>query len=218
MIVAIDGPAGVGKSSLARAISQSLGFFYLNSGNFYRAIARQCLMEGVQLQDEKKIVSIAEASEFQIREKKLFHNGGDVEGSLHTQEIDFAAPRVSAIIGVRNAVNNHLRRIGNLLDLVAEGRDMTTVVFPEADVKLFLDARPEVRARRRYEERADGQTYEEILRSIIARDEIDRNKKFGALKQAPEAEYLDTSYLTIHEVCERVENIIKGKINFRSSF
>lgn len=211
MIVAIDGPAGVGKSSLARRIAEDAGFFYLNSGEFYRAVTFSVLQQGLPPEESLGVLGAARALSLEIEEGRLVVDGVPRDRELHTDAVDSWVAKHSAIVEVRKVINEHLRRIGGLMDIVAEGRDVTTVVFPGAEVKVFLDAAVEVRARRRYEQGTSGQTLEELRESIKARDEIDRNKSFGGLKIAPDAIYLDTSDLTIDEVCDKVVTIIRKK-------
>ena len=209
MIVAIDGPAGVGKSSIAGHIAERLNFFNLNSGNFYRAVTLKSIESGFSSENEQDIIKIAEDCNFEIREFRMILDGKDVEDVLHSDTIDAMVAQVSAIVPVRHIVNDKIREISSHLDLVAEGRDMTTVVFPHAEVKVFLDASAEVRAKRRFDQGVSELSYEEILEGIQKRDIIDRNKKEGSLKITEDALYLDTSSLTLDQVCEKVTGKIK---------
>ncbi|TFG60163.1 MAG: (d)CMP kinase [Spirochaetales bacterium] len=204
MVVAIDGPAGAGKSTVARELALKTGMFYLNSGNFYRAVTLEVLRRGADPKDSEAITKIAGECSLSIRHDRLFLNGEDVEDLLHTDAVDAWVAEHSAIIPVRHVVNGHLRRIAKDMDIIVEGRDITTVVFPDAEVKLYLDASVETRARRRHEQGVSSLQFTEILENIKKRDHIDRNKPLGSLKQAPDSIYLDTSGLTIHEVCEKV--------------
>lgn len=218
MIVAIDGPAGVGKSTISSKIARDNGFFNLNSGNFYRAITMNALDKEIDLQNESELIASAQSCSFEIEKGRLHLNHVDVEDMLHTDKIDSHVARISAVVPVRHIVNENLRRIARSIDLVAEGRDMTTVVFPHAEVKIFLDASPEIRARRRKDQGVSNRTFEEIVESIKERDRIDRNKKEGSLIIAGDALYLDTSDLTIEEVCEKVtekinDNRLKSQEN-----
>jgi len=155
------------------------------------------------------LVKAAETCSLEIKNNRLFLNDADVEDQLHTDSIDAHVAQVSAVVAVRHIVNDKLGSIGRSIDLVAEGRDMTTVVFPHAEVKIFLDASPEIRAKRREKQGTSTKSLEEIIASIKARDKIDRNKKEGSLIIADDAIYLDTSDLTIEEVCEKVTEKIK---------
>ena len=177
MIVAIDGPAGVGKSTISCKIAEENGFFNLNSGNFYRAITLYAIQNRVDITQEKLLIEAAGNCILTIEGGRLFLNNKDVEDQLHTDDVDAYVAQVSATVPVRHIVNERLRSIGNSIDLVAEGRDMTTVVFPQAEVKVFLDASPEIRAARRKKQGVSKKSLEEIIESIKARDMIDRNKK-----------------------------------------
>ncbi len=209
MIVAIDGPAGVGKSSIAGHIADKLGYFNLNSGNFYRAVTLKSIENGLSSDNEQDIIRIAGSCDIKIRDFRMILDGRDVEDILHSDAIDAMVAQVSAIVPVRHIVNEKIRELSSHLDMVAEGRDMTTVVFPHADVKVFLDASAEVRAKRRFDQGVSELSYEEILEGIQKRDVIDRNKKEGSLKISEDALYLDTSSLTLDQVCEKVTGKIK---------
>ncbi len=209
MIVALDGPAGVGKSSIASKIAKEWNFFNLNSGNFYRAVALLSLKTGISVSEEEKIVQLASDCQIEIRDFRFFLNGIDVEEDLHSDAIDKIVAQVSAIVPVRHIINDKIRKLSEKLDIVAEGRDMTTVVFPHAEVKFFIDASPEVRAERRFKQGVSDLSFEEILDGIRKRDVIDRNKKEGSLKISDDAIYLDTSSLTLGQVCEKVSGKIK---------
>ncbi|MDC7235806.1 MAG: (d)CMP kinase [Spirochaetales bacterium] len=209
MIVAIDGPAGVGKSSIASTIACSMGYFNLNSGNFYRAVSLCLIRKGLGFDNEEAVCSAASDLNLAIIDGKLHMNGEDVEDLLHSDEVDAIVAQVSAIVPVRHIVNEHLRVISRSLDLVAEGRDMTTVVFTQAEVNVFQDAAPEIRAERRFKQGVSSLSYEEILEGIRKRDVIDRNKKEGSLIISEDALYIDTSSLTLEQVCEKVTDKIK---------
>ena len=204
MIVALDGPAGVGKSTVSRMISEKTGFFYLNSGNFYRGVTLAVLQKGWNPEEEKEVIEAAQQCRLEIREKRLYLDGKDVEDQLHSDAVDEWVAQHSAIIPVRQIVNENLKRIGRDMDLVAEGRDITTVVFPDAEVKIYLDASVEIRAVRRHNQRVSTLSVDEHVKRIKFRDNIDRNKPFGSLKVDEGALYIDTSDLTIDEVCARV--------------
>lgn len=209
MIVAIDGPAGTGKSTVAKIIAEKLNITFLNSGSFYRGITLGLLRDKIDLNNEEKILEYAEKLDLDYVNEHLILNGEDVNHLLHQDIISEHSSPISAIVELRNIVNKKLRKITEKQSVVCEGRDITTVVFPNAEYKFYLDATFEVRAKRRFNQGVSDLSFEEIKAAIEKRDEIDKNKKVGALKIAEDATYIDTSLLTIDEVCE----IIIGKIH-----
>ena len=204
MIVAIDGPAGAGKSTIASEISRLTGLFYLNTGNFYRALTLEAVNRKITPEQENLIIKLAENTDISIINSRIHLNSTEVEDFLHTDEVDRYVAQISAIKEVRVIINRKLHEVSRNLDIVAEGRDITTVVFPDADVKVYLDASLDQRARRRLDQGVSFKSYNEIMESIKERDCIDINKKFGGLKRAEDALYLNSSDLTINEVCEKV--------------
>lgn len=204
MIVAIDGPAGSGKSTIARLVAENLGFTYVNSGSIYRAMTLRLLKLGVDPSDTKAVVDASREARIEYRGGRLFLDGIDVEHELRSAPVDALVAQVSAIPPLRDIVNAHVRTIAGSTDAVVEGRDMTTVVFPDAEVKFFLDASVEARALRRYRQGLTDQSLDEIQKNIEMRDEIDRGKSVGSLKIAADAEYVDSSHLTIQEVYDKV--------------
>lgn len=204
MVVAIDGPAGVGKSSIAEMVAKKLNYFHLNSGNFYRAITFMVLDSDIDPLDNSLIVELANSGRIDIKDKEFYVDGLNIEDELHSAGVDSLVSQISSIVEIREIVNNMVRKIGDKLDLVIEGRDITTVVFPDAEAKFYFDADPEVRAKRRFDQGLSDLSLEEITKSIVERDEIDRNKDVGSLKISKSAQYIDTTYLTIGAVCEKV--------------
>lgn len=202
MVVAIDGPAGCGKSTIAKIIADKLNITFLNSGSFYRGITLSLLRAGIPLEAQQEIVEFAGKLEIDYVNSRLVINGEDVEDSLHTDEVDAHTAQVSSIIPLRHIVNEKIRHITKSLSIVCEGRDMTTVVFPDAEHKFYLDASIDVQALRRFKQGVSNLSLEEIKEGIRKRDEIDKSKAEGALKIAPDATYIDTSDLTIEQVCE----------------
>ena len=208
MIIAMDGPAGTGKSTIASLIAKKLGITYLNSGSFYRALTMALNESGLDLSDSEKVIEFCKKQSLDYENSHLILNGKDVESHLHDDAVSARVAQVSSIVEIRHLVNERMREITGHLDIICEGRDMTTVVFPNADYKFYLDASIDVQAQRRFDQGVSNMTLEEVKAAIIKRDEIDRNKKEGALKQADDAVYIDTSELTIDKVCE----IILSKI------
>ncbi|HSV55502.1 MAG TPA: 30S ribosomal protein S1, partial [Magnetospirillaceae bacterium] len=204
MIVAIDGPAGSGKSTIARMVAERLGFQYVNSGSLYRALTLGILSAGRDPTDEAASVGWARGAVLEYREGRVFLDGQDVESRLRTDAVEAWVAQVSSFAPIRSIVNDVVRGASMTADIVVEGRDMTTAVFPDADFKFYLDATAESRARRRLAQGTSDLGLEEIQRNIEMRDWIDKDKPNGPLKVASSAVYLDTSYLTIDEVYEKV--------------
>lgn len=204
MVIAIDGPAGSGKSTIARLLAERMGFIYINSGNIYRAITLRCIRNGISPVDGEKALSCAREAMIDYRGQKVILDGEEVEDLLHTDEIDAWVAQLSTIVPIRHVVNDLVRSIARNKNVVVEGRDITTVVFPDAPYRFFLDASPEARAKRRYMQGVSKLSLEEIADGIRRRDEIDRNKAEGSLKIADGVLYLDTSDLTIEQVYDRL--------------
>ncbi|MBR2463611.1 MAG: (d)CMP kinase [Spirochaetaceae bacterium] len=202
MVVAIDGPAGCGKSTVAKIIADRLNITFLNSGSFYRGITLSLLRSGQDISDQEAVIQLARSLDIDYVDSRLVINGEDVEDQLHTDQVDAHTAQVSSIIPLRHIVNEKIRHITKSLSIVCEGRDMTTVVFPDAEYKFYLDASIEVQALRRFNQGVSKLSLEEIKETIRQRDEIDKAKAEGALKIAPDATYIDTSDLTIEQVCE----------------
>lgn len=210
MIVAIDGPAGVGKSSISKMIAKECNLYYLNSGNFYRAITLNHLRKNGDFFDKESCIQTALESKIDIVNDVFLLDGEAVENQLHNSGVDMNASYISCIPEVREIVNKRVREIAANMDVICEGRDITTVVFPNAELKFYFDASPQIRAMRRVKQNPNDLDYEQTLASIIKRDENDKNKAVGALKIAQNAIIIDTSYLTIEEVCEKVIRAVKG--------
>jgi small subunit ribosomal protein S1 len=221
MVVAIDGPAGVGKSTLARHLASQWGLHYLNTGRFYRTVTLLALEQALippegepfSLLDDpsrsEALAALASGIQWHFDPDVVVADGRRLSAELHSAAVDRWVALVSEVPAVRDALNRWFRHLGTRHGLVCEGRDITSVVFPQAEVRIFLDADPAVRARRRFEERAEGQTYEAILAAIVARDAIDRNKPVGALVQSEGCLLVDSSRLTIGAVCEKVDTIVR---------
>jgi len=202
MIIAIDGPAGTGKSTIASMIAKELDITFLNSGGFYRTLTLAVLDNGIDYTDEEKTVEFCKKQKIEYtKDSHFILNGVDVTSHLHDDRVTANASQVSGIVAIRHLVNDLMREITKSLSIVCEGRDMTTVVFPNAEYKIYLDASSEVRAKRRFDQGVSDMTLEEIKESIEKRDEMDKNKKEGSLRIANDALYIDTSSLTIENVC-----------------
>lgn len=217
MLVAIDGPAGSGKSTIARETARSLGFVYVNSGALYRAITYRALSTLPDPGDLHAVEELAESTSLRIEEAGIRVDGELRSAELHTPDVDRWVSQHSGVPRVRDIVNAELRRAVGERDLIVEGRDIATVVFPDAEVKIYLDADVETRAQRRYSQQDGSVDIDELRSSIAERDERDRRKRQGALRLAEDAVYLDTSGLTIPQVCAKVMDTIQRQNQIQES-
>jgi len=211
VIIAIDGPAGAGKSTIARSLAQRLGYTYIDTGAMYRAVALWALRAHIDPDDLHRLEQLAREARIQFDGDTVRLNGEDVTAAIREPGVSDAASKVSIAPGVRRAMREEQRRIGSHCSVVMEGRDIGTVVFPEAQVKIYLDADPEIRANRRAKE--TGGAVDQIAQEIADRDRRDRSRTEAPLTQAPDAEYLDTTHLTQAEVEEAILKIIRRRIS-----
>lgn len=215
--IAIDGPAGAGKSSIAKALSKKLGYIYIDTGAMYRAVALFFLENNVADGTDSRIESLLDKLEISIKyedgAQKVILNGEDVTGKLRLEEIGKLASKFSAIGSVREKLVALQRKLAQKENVVMDGRDIGTVVLPNADLKIYLSASSKVRAKRRYLELLEkGQTdldINDIEDEIIKRDEADMNREISPLKQADDAYYLDSSDMTLEEVVSKILSMVK---------
>jgi cytidylate kinase len=209
MVIAIDGPAGAGKSTVARAVAGELGFTYLDSGAMYRCVALAALWEGADLDDGALLGDLAEGLQIDFDGPRVLLGGRDVSGEIRTPEVSAAASHVSVHPRVRAALVARQRHLVEAADYVAEGRDIGTVVSPEAPLKIFLTASDEERARRRAAE--TGEDVEAVLEAQRRRDARDTEREHGALRAADDAVELDTTGLALDEVVARVAALARER-------
>lgn len=218
--VAIDGPSGAGKSTIARAISAKLGYIYVDTGALYRTVGLSALRSGFDPKDRERVVPMLKSIKVELRhvegEQRVFLNGEDVSADIRMPEVSMAASGVSAIPEVRAYLFDLQRDIAAANNCLMDGRDIGTVVLPNADVKVFLTASPEVRAERRHKELLEkgvDQPYDELLADIIKRDYDDSHRETAPLKQAEDAVLVVTDNLDFEGSVEAVIDVINNKIN-----
>jgi cytidylate kinase len=214
MIITLDGPAGAGKSSAARALAKRLGWCYIDTGAMYRAVALVALEQGVPLDDAARLAALAASIRIAFADGCVLVDGRDVSGEIRTARITQATRPVADAPAVRDAMKQLQRRMAEGLDVVTEGRDQGSVVFPHAEVKVFLTASADERARRRHREeeaRGTGTTLDEVRDSQARRDEGDRTRPVGRLEPAADAILLETDCLTCEEVVDRLVALIEAR-------
>lgn len=217
-IVAIDGPAGSGKGTITEIVSKKLGLTNIGSGAAYRSVALAAIQNNIPVTNTKEIISLLDKIKIEFRkvnDKDLIYlNGKDVTTRVREKDVATTVSTVSSIKEVRFKLNDIFRKQAEHQDVIMEGRDIGTYVFPNANVKIFLDASLEERVRRRIkqnEELGIEMTYEEIEKNMKQRDLDDKTRKIGALKRAEDAIYIDSSNMTIEEVTDKIIDIINNK-------
>jgi cytidylate kinase len=215
MIIAIDGPSGVGKGTVARALAARLGLRHIDTGAMYRAVAWKVLHDEVSFDDEDAVAALAEAADIQFDQGRVSIDGIDLTCEIRNVEIDRATSRVARLPRVRAVLVARQRAFGRDHGLVMEGRDIGTVVFPDADVKIYLDASPEERARRRANDPAHGvgqpMALSDVAVALQNRDQADRTRAASPLMVAPDATVIDTTGDPIEVVVDRVMAVVRQK-------
>lgn len=217
--IAIDGPAGAGKSTLSRLLAKRFGYIYVDTGALYRAIGLAALRRGISTQDAEKVGSMLSEITIDLKFKDgvqcVFLNGEDVTALIRTPEVSMAASNVSAIPKVREYLLDLQKDLAAANDVVMDGRDIGTVVLPDAQIKIFLTASPEDRARRRHKElleRGENVSYDDVLSDIIKRDEADSSRGIAPLKPAKDAIIVDTTGFELEQSLEKLTSIVRGQM------
>jgi len=213
-VVAIDGPAGSGKGTVAKILAKECDFVYIDTGAMYRAIAYSSLQNNIDIKDEEKIVELAKNSKIEFINGKTYLNDKDISKEIRTMEVTRIVSPISSIIKLREILVDLQRKMGKKVEtgVVMEGRDITTVVFPDATYKFYLDATLDERAKRRYKENIEkgmNVSLEEIKENISKRDYNDMHKEVGALTRTEDSIYIDSTNLTIEEVVKKMKDVIE---------
>ena len=217
-VVAVDGPAGSGKGTITKIVADKMNLVSIDTGAMYRCVALEMINRNVTMEELDKIKVILDEIAIELKREnnmpKVYLNGKDVTNKIRTKEVNELVSPVSHIPVVRQAMVEKQREMGNNQNVIMEGRDIGTNVFPNADVKIYLDASPEERAERRYRQNKENgidTPYEEILQNVIDRDYRDSHREIAPLTKAPDAIYVDSTGMTVEEEAEEVIKIIKEK-------
>lgn len=211
-IIAIDGPSGSGKGTIAKEVAKRLGYTYVDTGAMYRCVSLKSLRENLEETDQEEIVNLLKNMDIRLtNDGKVYMDDEDVSDEIRTMEVTHRVSKISSIIELREVMREKQRDLANKGNIVMEGRDITTEVFPDADYKFYLDASVEERARRRQkqnEEKGIESTYEEVKAAIEERDYDDMHRPVGALTRTDEQIYIDSSNMSIEEVINKMLNIV----------
>ena len=214
LVIAIDGPSGAGKSTIGRALAEALNYTYLDTGAMYRAVAVRALEKRTPLDDPEALAEVARSAVISFDEtgKRVLLDGRDVTDEIRTRETTRAASAVAKTGAVRREMVRRQQELGSAGGVVLDGRDIGSVVFPNADVKFYLDAAPEKRARRRFDQNPGEGSFEAILADIKARDHQDMTREDSPLVRLPDAVYVDTTEMTPDAVMTRLLEVVKARI------
>jgi cytidylate kinase len=219
LVIAIDGPVGAGKSTVAKLVARKLGYLYVDTGAMYRAVALKALRLGMDINDPIVMAMLAEATDIQLQQQgdgsvRVFLDGEDVTEAIRTPEVSEASSIVSAHEGVRKVLAERQKAMAELGGVVMEGRDIQTVIAPDAEVKIFLTASLEERAKRRWlelQQKGISVSYEEVLQEVKERDERDKTRAIAPLRKAPDAVEIDTTGMTPEEVAEKIVELARKR-------
>lgn len=219
-VVAIDGPAGTGKGTITKLVSEELGLINIDTGAMYRCVALHAFRKGIKETEIEKLEELLNEIDIKLErengEIKVFLNGEDVSKRIRENDINNCVAKYAAVKCIRDRIGPMQRKMGENSNVIMEGRDIGTAIFPDADVKIYLDASVEERARRRYKQNIEkgitDETYEEVLKNIKERHILETTREINPLRKADDAILVDTTFLTIPEVKEKVINIIKEKM------
>lgn len=218
-VIAIDGPAGSGKSTLAKLLAKELGYIYIDTGAMYRAVALRAYEQGIDIEDEDSLKKLCERIHLRFENKnganRIFIDKEDYSEKIRTPFVSQLSSKVSSKKSVRDAMVKLQRLLAAKGSVIMEGRDIGTVVFPDADVKFFLDASPEIRGKRRYDElkqKGEGVSLEKIVADEMERDRMDSTREHAPLKKADDAARIDTSNMELRDVLDKMLKIIKERL------
>ena len=209
--VTVDGTSGSGKSTVCKLISDILNIEYLDTGSMYRSLAYFCLKENVNLENEEEVMQVLNSLDITFESSKIKVNGEFLSDKIRTNDVSMSASMVSTYYSVREKLVEIQRHIASDKAIILDGRDAGTNILKNADYKFYLDASPEVRAKRRFDEQKDDSSYETILKDIKLRDEQDKNRKYAPLRQAEDAVLINSDDMNIDEVVEKIIEIIRGR-------